>query len=700
MAGLIPQAFIDDVLDRCDIVDIIDSRVKLKKTGKNYSACCPFHDEKTPSFTVSPDKQFFYCFGCGASGNAIGFVMDYERLSFPEAIEGVAKHLGLEVPREERDPASEQRERERRAIYELLEQSDQFYQQQLRHHPYREEAINYLKSRGLDGLTCKTFGVGFAPDGWDNLLKELGDSDESKRLLNEAGLIVEHPQENKRYDRFRHRIMFPIRDARGRTIGFGGRVLGDGKPKYLNSPETPVFHKRHELYGLYEARQHNNHIDRLLVVEGYMDVVSLAQFNIRYAVATLGTACGEEHLNRAFKHTSEIVFCFDGDNAGRNAAKRALENALPTMTDGRQVKFLFLPEGEDPDTLVRQIGPEKFTHKVDMAVPLEDFFFDSLAEGSDVKTMEGRARLSKMAAPLLNQLPKGVYRELMFEYLAKRTGLSKDTLLDLTDLPAPSLAPAVEEPSNNPDSPDSSSTAPSRQYVSSGQPVNTNANVQYTVNDAAPPTSNSDVSDHHHHHDGYASDNNIPNDALSSYDQHLDQGQLASQPTTPTPSRYRLDTAQRLLALLLNHPEHAEHIQGIRDLNDPRESIQLIKQLLELLQERPHYRLQHIIGLWRSLHGEKSMQQLVNIAGLDLVQAAKHIHIGKPLDTQEGTPNYDALTTMRDCCRHLLQQQQQQKSGESLAKLKSSQFAELSKEEREQLVNAVLSGKKGPNTSH
>src|SRR5690606_28626611 len=377
--ALIPQRFIDDLLDKVDIVDVVGSRISLRKSGKNYSARCPFHDEKTPSFTVSPDKQFYYCFGCGAGGNAIGFVMDYDRTDFPQAVEQLARHAGLEVPREsrERDPADSRRKQ----LYSLLAEAEKYYRAQLRQHPDAKLATDYLKKRGLTGAIAGQFAIGFAPPGWDNLIGHLGHDDQRVRLLREAGLVIQKEDSPGRvYDRFRQRIMFPIRDTRGRTIGFGGRVLGNDKPKYLNSPETPVFHKGSELYGLYEAHTTLREIPNLLVVEGYMDVVALAQHGIHNAVATLGTAATAEHLAKLFRYTAEVIFCFDGDNAGRQAARRALETCLPAMTDGRSARFLFLPEGEDPDTLVRKLGAEGFTRLLADAQPLSEFLFHTLGE--------------------------------------------------------------------------------------------------------------------------------------------------------------------------------------------------------------------------------------------------------------------------------------------------------------------------------
>ena len=426
----IPQHFIDDLLSRLDIVDVVDRRVKLKKAGKNYSACCPFHDEKTPSFTVSPDKQFYYCFGCGANGNAIGFVMEYERRGFVDAVESLAQHAGVEVPRET-NPTFEKEVSQAKQLYTVLETAAQFYQEKLKSHPARENAVRYLKSRGLSGVIARDFGLGYAPPGWDNLLNALGTNEEQISLLNLSGLLIEKPDEKKRYDRFRDRIIFPIRDIRGRVIAFGGRVLGNDKPKYLNSPETDVFHKGKELYGLFEARSQNRTLEHLLVVEGYMDVIALAQYGITNAVATLGTACGKDHLSLAFRYVEKVIFCFDGDKAGRLAAKRALTNSLSSMRDGRQITFLFLPEGQDPDSLVRSIGSDRFSELFGQATPLEDFLFETAAENIDIKTMDGRARFSKVAAPLINEIPPGIFHELMLENLAKRTGLSKQQLEDI-----------------------------------------------------------------------------------------------------------------------------------------------------------------------------------------------------------------------------------------------------------------------------
>lgn len=438
MAGRIPQAFLDDLLERVDIVEVIDRRVKLRKSGKNYTARCPFHEEKTPSFSVNPDKQFYYCFGCGAGGNALGFLMDYENLDFPRAVEALAGSAGLEVPREPTRGGQDNPEREQsnKALYALMEEVATYYRRQLRQHPQANRAVTYLKQRGLTGEIAKLFDLGFAPPGWHNLLKALGDTPAQQALLKDSGMLVEN-EDGKLYDRFRDRVVFPIRDQRGRVVAFGGRVLGDDKPKYLNSPETAIFHKGRELYGLFQARQANRKLERLLVVEGYMDVIALAQHGISNATATLGTATSKTHLERIYRLCPEVVFCFDGDEAGRKAAVRAMEAALPCMEDGRQARFLFLPEGEDPDTMVRGGGAEHFQELVRSAMPLEQFLFESVAERLDTSSMDGKARLSKEALPYLRQLPEGVYRQLMFQALAERTGLDLASLMHLEPAPPP-----------------------------------------------------------------------------------------------------------------------------------------------------------------------------------------------------------------------------------------------------------------------
>jgi DNA primase len=565
MAGRIPQAFIDDLLDRVDIVDVIDRRVKLKKTGKNYSARCPFHDEKSPSFSVNPEKQFYYCFGCGAGGNALGFVMDYENIDFPQAVENLAGSVGLEVPREQSRgqsaASSAGSESPNKPLYELMERSAGFYKDALKQHADRHKAIDYLKNRGLTGVIARDFGLGFAPPGWDNLLSFLGDSEETKNTAITAGMLVKNDA-GRVYDRFRDRIVFPIRDRRGRVIAFGGRVLGDDKPKYLNSPESPIFHKGRELYGLYEARRANRKLERIIVVEGYMDVIALAQAGISYAVATLGTATSTEHLERIFRVVPEVVFCFDGDEAGRKAAERALHNTLPTMNDGRQARFLFLREGEDPDSMVRKEGTQAFLDLVQAALPLEEFLFQTQAEGLDVGTMEGRASLSKRALPLIRQLPEGVFRELMFQALAQRTGLELASLMRL-EVPPPA-PPSIELP------PDENS------YFDSGN---------------EPPP--------------------------------LDEGDWAgmdvdSQPSPrqrsplSEPPRAHATLTQAAIALLLHKPTIASlaDAQALSALSG-REG-DLLRDIIELLHKRPESSTGMLLGHW---HGSSEGELLAELAG-------------------------------------------------------------------------------------
>ncbi len=447
MAGLIPQPFIDDIVARADIVEIINARVPLKRAGREYRACCPFHQEKTPSFWVSPTKQFYHCFGCGAHGTVLGFLMNYDRLPFVEAVEELAQRLGVEVPREQSNtpaPAAVSDD-----LYTLMGKVATFYQEQLM---ASERAREYAKKRGLTREIAAQFGIGYAPDSWNEVLKRFGASEESRGKLLETGLIIARDSGDGHYDRFRDRLMFPIRDARGRVIAFGGRVLDQGEPKYLNSPETPLFHKGRELYGLYEVRQNRAPLMRLMIVEGYMDVVRLHQSGVTYAVATLGTATTPEHLKRAFRLVREIVFCFDGDKAGRAAAWRALNNALPEATAGREMKFLFLPDGEDPDSLVGKEGKEAFEARLASALPFSEYLVMHLAGAIDISHADGKARFVAEARPLLERMPEGPYRELLLDRLADAIGVSAERFLKIVGPMAtpesggPNPAPAPPRP--------------------------------------------------------------------------------------------------------------------------------------------------------------------------------------------------------------------------------------------------------------
>ncbi|EJB8542212.1 DNA primase [Vibrio parahaemolyticus] len=429
MAGHIPRSFIDDLLARLDIVDIIDARVKLKKKGKNYGACCPFHNEKTPSFSVSQEKQFYHCFGCGAHGNAIDFMMEFERLEFVEAIEELASYLGLDVPREQRSGGGGQfnsgpqaSSSEKRSLYDLMGSIAQFYRNQLKQ-PSSKVAIEYLKDRGLSGEIVQKFGIGYVADEWDLVRKNFGQNKENQDMLVTGGMLIENDKGN-RYDRFRGRIMFPIRDRRGRVIGFGGRVLGEGTPKYLNSPETPIFHKGKELYGLYEVLQAHREPAQILVVEGYMDVVALAQYGVDYSVASLGTSTTGDHIQMLFRQTNTVVCCYDGDRAGKEAAWRALENALQFLKTGNTLKFLFLPDGEDPDSYVRKYGKAAFEQQIEQATPLSSYLFDNLIELHQINlgNNEGKSALRAYASALIDKIPDPYFQELLEKLLDERTG--------------------------------------------------------------------------------------------------------------------------------------------------------------------------------------------------------------------------------------------------------------------------------------
>jgi DNA primase len=432
MRGRIPDSFIDELLTRVDIVDVIERRVPLKKAGREWTACCPFHNERTPSFYVSPAKQFFHCFGCGAHGSAVKFLMDYERLEFPDAVEELAQSVGLTVPREGGDDRV-QRE-DKTDLYALLDAAAGWYEKEL---PKNADAQAYCKKRGLDAQTIQRFRIGWAPAGFDGVIKALGGSDRRMQLLNEAGMVASS-ERGSRYDRFRERLMFPILDRRGRVIAFGGRVLqSDQGPKYLNSPETPLFHKGRELFALWQVKQANPSLTRIVVVEGYMDVIAMHQAGLPIAVATLGTATTPEHTEVLFRAAPDVVFCFDGDRAGRAAAWKALESALPRLRDGRQAYFLFLPDGEDPDTLIRKEGKDGFEKRLKAATPLSEYFFGELAHDVDTASLDGRARLAERARPLIARLPDGAFRDLMAQELEKRTGAR--ATLDTTPAPRTAL---------------------------------------------------------------------------------------------------------------------------------------------------------------------------------------------------------------------------------------------------------------------
>ncbi|MEM7704003.1 MAG: DNA primase [Pseudomonadota bacterium] len=428
MSGLIPQSFIDELIARSDIVEVISNRVPLKKAGREYQACCPFHDEKTPSFTVSPNKQFYHCFGCGAHGNVIGFVIEYDRIGFVDAVEELAQKAGMTVPRD-----ASRRDDGLQEVYAVLAEAQQTYQTALKSSP---QAVEYLKQRGISGTIARDYHIGFAPEAWDTVSRWAGGNREREAILDKAGLISARSSGGV-YDKFRGRIMFPIHDTRGRPIAFGGRIMGNADgPKYLNSPETPLFHKGRQLYGLYQARQAQKKLTRLLVVEGYMDVVALAQFGLTESVATLGTATTADHAEILFRAAPEIYFCFDGDRAGRQAAHRAMESVLPRLKDGRQAKFLFLPDGEDPDTLIRERGLEEFEALLAAARPLSEVFFSRYQAQVDLNSLDGRARLVEITKPLLAQIPDGAFRDMMFERLGE---LARSSTVAP---PAPNLPPA------------------------------------------------------------------------------------------------------------------------------------------------------------------------------------------------------------------------------------------------------------------
>ncbi|MBJ7546317.1 DNA primase [Pseudomonas sp. OA3] len=593
MAGLIPQSFIDDLLNRTDIVDVVSSRIQLKKTGKNYSACCPFHKEKTPSFTVSPDKQFYYCFGCGAGGNALGFVMDHDQLEFPQAIEELAKRAGMDVPREESGRGHKPRQPVDSPLYPLLNAAAEHYRQALKSHPQRKYAVDYLKGRGLTGEIARDFGIGFAPPGWDNLLKQLGADALQQKVMIDAGLLIENAENGRRYDRFRDRIMFPIRDSRGRVIAFGGRVLGDDKPKYLNSPETPVFHKGQELYGLYEARKHNRDLDEIMVVEGYMDVIALAQQGLRNAVATLGTATSEEHLKRLFRIVPSVLFCFDGDAAGRNAAWRALESTLSSLQDGRRARFLFLPDGEDPDTLVRAEGTDAFRARINQhAQPLADYFFQQLCEEADPRSLEGKAHLVTLAAPLIDKIPGNNLRALMRQRLSEITGLSGEALSQVASAPR-SHAPNTTSQAPSSDYPDYGDIPDSAYYD--------NLPDVGGYEQPAPPQQ-------HYERSNEGGKGSWKKDGAGKWNK---KGKGDFAPRAPRTAVSVESPHLIALRTLLHHPHLAQKVEDVSHFADEDDTYaQLLVALVGALQKTPNLRSLQLIARWHGTEQGRLLRAL------------------------------------------------------------------------------------------
>lgn len=629
--------------------------------------------------------------------------MEYERIPFPDAIENLAKQAGLTVPREESsDPKQRERdaakEKARNTLYTLMEAADQFYQQQLRDHANKQPAVDYLKRRGLSGQIAKTFGIGYSPPGWDNLCSTLGTSNEKQDRLLEAGMLIHNEEKERLYDRFRERIMFPIRDTRGRVIGFGGRVLpgaddvqgstsGAGgrkpkaaQPKYLNSPETPIFSKGKELYGLYEARQAYKQLPRLLVVEGYMDVVALAQYGIAYGVATLGTACGEDHLNRAFRFTNEIVFCFDGDEAGRKAARRAMENSIPAMEDGRQVKFLYLPEGEDPDTLVRQIGADKFTRLVEGATPLESFVFEELGQHIDTQTMEGRARLCKVAAPLLDQLPRGVYRELMFQQLANRTQLSIDALMTLlNELPAAneptrqaSTTEAINKTSNTYSRKSNSYDSGSYDSGSYDNAPENDTHIDHNTQ--------REVNTYHHQEDS-----NIKPEYYLEQAPERQNTRLSSDRKEAKRSSQTSNHGERALSLLLFQPSLAKSITDLEALrHSQHENVLLLVELIELLHQRPEYTSGQILGHWQGTHGAEKGQELQEL----LTKGLLFQHVSE-LNQDQKEHSFNSEKEFEDAIQQLKKQQQDIDCHSIIQQLNSKPIDTWTEPEKQLYSNAI-----------
>jgi len=599
MAGRIPQNFIDDLTSRLDIIDVVSARIRLKKAGKNYSACCPFHNEKTPSFTVSPDKQFYYCFGCGATGSALKFVMEFDGLEFPDTVEKLAGDLNIEVPRE--GNTQQDREPQYRELHALTQKAADFFEKQLRTSKDKDKAIEYLKDRGLSGKAAKFFSIGYAPPGWDNLQNSLApgeknDSTNNKTIkqLISCGMTIEK-EDGRTYDRFRDRVMFPIRNVKGQVIAFGGRVLGDEKPKYLNSPETPIFHKGQELYGLYEARKIRQKLTRMIIVEGYMDVVALAEYGIHYAVATLGTSTSEHHIRRLFKVVPEIIFCFDGDNAGRKAAQRAMETVIPALQDGLQARFLFLPDGEDPDTIVRKEGKDAFEKRLDNSKHLPEFVFENIKEQVDFDTLDGKARFGQLAAPLISRLPTGMLKELMQQQLAQETGIKQEVLAK--------LLPIEKE-------------VPNQHSARATRPaINTATEI------TGPKTGPQSEPELQHYHENQYSDEEQEfdvGDFMDTDDSSSMQSQAPSQSSLPQ-SHSKEDKqlailTQKALTLLVKFPECAQRIEPLEDFEPEDESERLLCEILKKLKQSPQSSSIGLLIQWTATPFSEHLKNIANQA--------------------------------------------------------------------------------------
>jgi DNA primase len=606
MAGRIPQNFIDDLISRLDIIDVVSARTRLKKAGKNYSACCPFHNEKTPSFTVSPDKQFYYCFGCGATGSALKFVMEFDGLEFPDAVEKLAGDLNIEVPRE--GTHQQNREPQYRELHALTQKAADFFEKQLRTSKDKDKAIEYLKDRGLSGKAAKFFSIGYAPPGWDNLQNALapGEKNDStnnkiiKQLIS-CGMTIEK-EDGRTYDRFRDRVMFPIRNVKGQVIAFGGRVLGDEKPKYLNSPETPIFHKGQELYGLYEARKIRQKLTRMIIVEGYMDVVALAEYGIHYAVATLGTSTSEHHIRRLFKVVPEIIFCFDGDNAGRKAAQRAMETVIPALQDGLQARFLFLPDGEDPDTIVRKEGKEAFEKRLDNSKHLPEFVFENIKEQVDFDTLDGKARFGQLAAPLISRLPTGMLKELMQQQLSQETGIKQEILAKL-------LPTETEQPNQhraNRQQPDQ------KQSQQVGQTQRDHA----SQTSASQSDASSNYDDHQYdaNEDEYSTADfvDIDHNTQVSSNSRANTSGIDNTKANNKEDRQLAALTQKALILLIKFPDSAQRIDSLDDFEPEDENERLLCEILKKLKQSPQSSSIGLLIQWTATPFAEFLKDIAN----------------------------------------------------------------------------------------